>query len=83
MRELAHMKVRAKPDGQMELPEPTTRAPWVLFVSERTVLRCKQKWVSHQVFKMPGAWSPAKGSDGTPWVSQLGHKARRCKYLYR
>lgn len=69
MRELAHVKVRAKPDGQMESPEPTIRAPWGLFVSERAVLRCKQKQVSHQVFKMLGAWSPGKGSDGTMGVT--------------
>lgn len=84
MRELAHMTVRAKPDGQMELPEPRIGAPWVLFVLERTVLSCKQKWALHQVFKMLGAWSTAKGSGDPPWVSQLGHlehKARRCKSM--
>lgn len=72
----------------MELPDPTVQALWVLYVLERTVLRCKQKWVSYQVFKIVGAWSTANGNDGTPWMSQLGHlenKARRCKYvdLYR
>lgn len=40
----------------MELPGPTLQALWVLYVLERTVLRCKQKWVSYQVFKMVGAW---------------------------